>query len=88
MINAVAVLRLTATHDQSDEIASKTTYRWIKIPTGTWHAPQNAKRPYFKFRLGTKVPLYRKRVPPAENFWQTNLFITFFKRNPCAPSNN
>lgn len=26
------------------------------MPTGTWPNPQNAKRPYLKFRLGTYVP--------------------------------
>ena len=35
----------------------------MNVPTGTWSFPQNAKRPYLKFRLGTYVLLAPNSQP-------------------------
>ena len=45
------------------------------MPTGTWPTPQNAERPYLKFRLGTYVPdpLPLREPLHQPSMWESSL---------------
>ena len=66
-----------------NEIATERLKDRLKYGQGNGLPPQNARRPYLIFRLGTYLPLPLKRASPVEDstyLWQTNLMQYPFQK--------